>query len=321
MANSRPRRDAAPAPAPCPAARARAGSEHPVGPRRRAAPEARQRADVADRPDRDVRVPGQPGDRRPLRGPRRARRVRPVRQPHPARGGEEARGPRGRPGRSPVRERHGGHHHDALRHAVQGRPRRRDRRRVPAHPAVPQPGAAPLRRRGHHGARGRLRADGGGDPADDAPRLQRVADEPVQPRRRPRAPRRDRAPPPGEDGHRLHLRDPDQPAAARVRGRPRHPLRDQVPRRPQRPDGRRRPGEPQPGRRHPRPPLGDRRRPRPLRGLPAHPGHQDPGASRGAARTRTRSAWPSSSRRTRRSSACTTRASRATRSTTSRGAR
>ena len=53
----------------------------------------------------------------------------------------------------------------------------------------------------------RLRPPGRGGAPDDAPDLQRVADQSLQPHPRPRARRRDRPPPPGQDGHRFDLRD------------------------------------------------------------------------------------------------------------------
>ncbi len=69
----------------------------------------------------------------------------------------------------------------------------------------------------------------------------------------------DRAPPARQDDHRLDLRDADQPASARVRRRPGHPLRHQVPRRTQRPARRRRARQRRAGLRHSRP-AGDHRR-------------------------------------------------------------
>ena len=107
-----------------------------------------------------------------------------------------------------------------------------------------QPDAAPLRRRGVDGARGRLRARS--RRRSGRRRASLFSESPTNPYNRIldlERVRRHRPPPPREDGHRRHLRDADQPAAARVRRRPRHPLRHQVPRRPQRPAGRRGAGQ------------------------------------------------------------------------------
>ena len=130
--------------------------------------------------------------------------------------------------------------HRALRDALARHPRGGHRRQLPAHAPVPEPDALALRHRGVHGAGRRLRGAGGRDPADDARAGERVADQSrtTASSTSSGSPTIGRAPP-REDGHRRHLRHALQPAAARVGRRPRHALRHQVPRRPQRPAGRR----------------------------------------------------------------------------------
>ena len=175
----------------------------------------------------------------------------------------------------------------------------------------------PLRHRGVDRARRRLRGARGRHPADHARARERVADQPLQPHPRPRALRRDRPPAPGEDPHRRHVRHAVQPAAARVRRRPRHPLRHQVPRRPQRPAGRRRArlaragGRASAGCRASRAPWSIRSRPT----CWCAGSRPSPCAwsGRTPTRRRSRSSWPA----IRASPPCTTRGCRATPSTTS----
>jgi len=128
---------------PARAAEETARTEHDVGARWRAAPEAGALADDADRADGDVHLGVEPGSEGPLRRQdQRAHRLRPVREPDAAHRGVEALRARGRRRLPPVRERHGRHDDRAPRAALARYSRRRHRRQLPAHAPVPQRHAA-----------------------------------------------------------------------------------------------------------------------------------------------------------------------------------
>ena len=215
----------------------------------------RLRPDV-DRADVDLLVRRHGRDRRAHRGAaprRRARRVRALRQPDRARRRAAPRRARGHGGRRSLLERHGCDVDEHPGPDEGGRARRALPGLLPDDARVRDRRARTVRGRSHAAARGGRRGPAGRLAPRDAPRAQRIADQPVPVVRRPRARGgRVQVAQDGQVDDRRDVRDAGQLPAGGLRDRSGGPQRDEVPRGSQRRARRRRVRAERPGLDHPR---------------------------------------------------------------------